>query len=505
MLRWLHSIQKPHVAESVVKTMRQALVELPSQDPLAALEELTRWVGRIADNPEYDTLLRLELFFILDESAVHYRQRLAKEYLTQSRQVLPREQAVWEVSHGFWRAYALAITREIASVAETASGEEALHPSLMLAVVRAFQALRMQLKWRYFRYQPVPQSFWQDVADLWWLVERQGWSRRWIPIYPVQEIASCAETEMLKLLVLAMSACDGLLPLQIEITDRLVDSLGPEFELVVQENAVYEFSLSPLMPPRRHEPGSAVSAADPSHLWFTARRGLMRLHAMIADIEAGHWPSGLNVNVEYPSRLVLLAMRHCLAHWQQMPPARQHARTMSYARMVVCQGLADIAHALQVQAGGREEETHESWVVQNVSDGGVGALLTVPKQDWLAVGGLLGLRFEHETQWRLGIIRRLRALDDEQMYVGIEIKSAAPEAVSLTVAQPAPEADWNRHDESALVLQQSGGFVQIALRTVSYHEEYRYELRRERIQLLANPTVLERGDHFTLVRFAVVA
>ena len=67
--------------------------------------------------------------------------------------------------------------------------------------------------------------------------------------------------------------------------------------------------------------------------------------------------------------------------------------------------------------------TAESWIVENVSDGGYGAIIPAARSDWVRVGALIGLKTETAQHWGAGIIRRVARDQHQQRRVGVQVLS----------------------------------------------------------------------------------
>ena len=70
----------------------------------------------------------------------------------------------------------------------------------------------------------------------------------------------------------------------------------------------------------------------------------------------------------------------------------------------------------------------ESWIVENASGDGYGAIIPRVKGDWIRVGALVGLKTESVNDWRVGIIRRI----SQQKRVGIQLLSRFANAVVVS-------------------------------------------------------------------------
>lgn len=86
----------------------------------------------------------------------------------------------------------------------------------------------------------------------------------------------------------------------------------------------------------------------------------------------------------------------------------------------------DVLSLLEYHVGG--ESTHR-WHVTDRSETGIG-LLASGNHPWLVVGQLIAVRGNDETEWRIGIIRRV-SLKDEARLVGVELLSRSAIAIGL--------------------------------------------------------------------------
>jgi hypothetical protein len=63
----------------------------------------------------------------------------------------------------------------------------------------------------------------------------------------------------------------------------------------------------------------------------------------------------------------------------------------------------------------------ESWIVENVSANGYGALVPSATTDWIRVGEMIGVQVQGADQWGVGLVRRVMRDEQRQYHVGIEI------------------------------------------------------------------------------------
>ena len=112
-----------------------------------------------------------------------------------------------------------------------AVGAAVLKPHLPRITCRAMRACAGQLKWALLRYGPVEPRVWHDLGGLYLLAESLQFAQVSLSVYRGAKGESSPEREFLRALMLAVSSPDGLLPLQIEIAERLVAQLASGFSI----------------------------------------------------------------------------------------------------------------------------------------------------------------------------------------------------------------------------------------------------------------------------------
>jgi len=120
-------------------------------------------------------------------------------------------------------------------------------------------------------------------------------------------------------------------------------------------------------------------------------------------------------------------LEHLARCWAPKPPMRSNARHRINSQMKVVNGLATVHQ--QLTGRGSDTEGVEAWMIDDVSLGGLGAQVTVSRQDWIHIGALVGMQAEGGDNWLIGIVRRYARSGPNQGSVGIETISKTPRAV----------------------------------------------------------------------------
>jgi hypothetical protein len=156
----------------------------------------------------------------------------------------------------------------------------------------------------------------------------------------------------------------------------------------------------------------------------------------------------------------------------------------------VVEALGGASDALDFSGGGAAAE---SWVVENVSAGGFGALVSQAKSDRLKVGALVAAKPEGAPGWMVGAVRRVSKISPQETRVGVETLSRTP-AVS--------EFALRNAQTQGVLLPAVPGEAAIALRAGVYARGENLETTIGGRQHLYMPQgVPERGDDYEIVRF----
>lgn len=488
---------------------REIVAELPA-DPLKALADITQWLESLAETKAFKTDRLFENIDLLDGAAKNHQRKLAQDYFSTSRQQKFQENRLWTGSHAFWKALSDAYLECVNRFEQGHTGGTAFRKNLPVIVARSIRALTLQLKWILVRYGPVEPQMWAAVGRLYQFAEASGFAGSTVAIYPGSHGGGSVQQEFLKALMLGVSSTDGLSPLRQEIAERAVAHFSPGFSVAAQPGpgCGYCFDLAAGKPPFRIV---GDPPAKPTARFFGAGAALAQLQKVEAVIrETGAIPSGVHLGGSYDNDVLLPVFRHLAAYWSDDAPARGTQRRHTATRMTVLHGLGEILRTLDpsnsdeldFSSAAAAESTAESWIVENVSDGGCGAIIPAAKSDWVRVGALIGVKTETAQHWGIGIIRRVTRDEHQQRRVGVQVLSKV--AIPVRVGKPGGMAA-----DSALLLSASPdkqGEVGVVLRDGIYNSRDSLDMAVNNRQYLLLPSRLaEGGEDFDWAMFKPMA
>ena len=492
----LFGSKKPDHPMADIKEARKILGELPANDAYTCADELAHWLESVMAEEGYKPEYRAQLVQMLDETAQVHIRKLARDYIASPRLTKLQETRLWKAIYEYWRQVALAYVGCIDLYAAGAKGADALKGSMPLLLARALRALAAQVKWMYVRYGPMDQSVWGVIAKVYALAETRKFAQSQVTLYPGIPGESTPEREFLKAVMLSASSPDCLLPLEMELCERLIAHFCASYtlRLDLQPDIAYWIDLATSQAPLRlaRPPQHA-----PSLRFFAAGKALEDLEALIKTVKTtGKVPAEVNLGGSYPAEAVLDVLNHLALYWSHKPPEREHQRHRVKSRLDVVHGFDGVLSAFG--AGPGDDADTETWIVEDVSAGGFGAGIPEIRGEWLKIGCLLGLQPEGGDTWVLGLIRRLQREIPLKASVGIQIIARSAEMVQLSVSGAGGSetgvliSDGSESPGEARVLLRDGVFVP------GQNMEYR---KGEYTCLLMPLGVVETGEEYEVVRF----
>lgn len=488
---------KPDHPMADPKEAKRILDALPAQDPFKALEELAHWLESVSSVEGFRLEQRVALLFQLDEAAQPRLRRLAKDYFAAARPSKFQANRLWTQAHEYWRQAGRAYARCVDPFAQGAKGADAAKAQLPLLLVRALRGLAQQIKWMQLCYGPIDAAVWGILNAVYSFAEARALGDAKVAVYPGVPGESTPRLEFIKAVIFSASSPDSLLPGEVELAERLIADCAPKFALAAApgpELVVWTDLAKAMAPLRIAQPPQAA----PGLRCFGGGAALEQLLALAQKIEATRRvPAELEFGAGHEPEDVLEVLRHLATNWAQIPPERRHARHRVATKLSVSHGfdgvlevLGGAADSLDFDAG----KGAESWLVENVSAGGFGAMVPKMNGDWLKVGTLLALQPEGGANWVVGMVRRLNKTSGSQARVGIQTLAKSPAAATFAVAGTAAQG--------VLLDGETAAEARIALRPGIYVQGQNLESERAGRQHVYLPQgIAERGEDYEIARY----
>ena len=480
------------------KEAKRLLDALPTNDPVKALDELQHWLESVAAAEGFKPDARIQLVMKLDEAAQAHLRKLSKEYFGAGRPSRFQENRLWTALHGYWKQAGYAYARAVDQFVQGHKGVDAAKPQLPLLLARTLRGFAQQIKWMHMRYGPIDLASWGVFNSVYAYAEARQLAQAKVAIYPGVAGETSPQLEFLKGAVFSASAPEGLLPLEAELAERLIEEFAPRFVIsgAPAPWLVFWTDLAQAMTPAR---ASRAPQAAPGLRHFGAGAALTEVHDLAERVMVGgKVPPEMKLVDGAEPHVVQEVMRHLEMSWSPQAPERKAQRHPVKSRLSVTYGYDAVVGVLG-GGGSREIDNQhtESWIVENVSAGGFGAVVPQLKGDWLRVGALLALQPEGGSNWVLGVVRRVNKTAAQQARVGIETLCKTPELTRFALA------GVKTVTEQGLLLK--GGAAteaRIVLKPGVFAPAQNLELARGARRHVYIPQALaERGEDYEIARF----
>src|SRR5512135_2863281 len=159
-----------HPMSSMVEA-KKLLAELPKDNALEALQEITSWLLSVTDTPGFHAELRTSIIMLLDETGQPFHAELLKRYLAAPHLQDFQGMHLWQQIHGFAKELARAYGECIASYRQEEAKPYELQEKLPLLCTRLLRAISEQIKLELMRYIDVGEAAWERMFRCYSLAE----------------------------------------------------------------------------------------------------------------------------------------------------------------------------------------------------------------------------------------------------------------------------------------------------------------------------------------------
>lgn len=433
---------------------KRLLAELPQDDALKSLEEITFWLESIKDAAGFTPELRAATIMLLDEAGQPRQAELLQRYLDAPHLRDFQGLHLWQGIHAFAQALSAAYSASIREYQQTNKKPYELRARMPLVCVRQLQAVSAQMKLELIRYIAVDAATWQQLCDGYRFAEAEQCTESMVLAYPGHVIHTSPQRELLHALVLYISSPDTLAADQIEVGYRIVGRLASFFDLTttMDSDCPYQIDLAAHAPPHRAEKGQAATA---DIRFFGATKALPALKKIIDQNENDPIWRERRFGSEFTPAGKLTVLKHLMTYWAAEPPHRHMARrdinatiSVTHSFRVISQLVThiDAGHDAEKDADAAKKRakidltavadidyTTEVWSILDMSASGFGAILTGSQGGWVKIGDMCALKPQNGQQWWVGMVRRLHTDTEGKVRVGIELLAKRPASVWLRV------------------------------------------------------------------------
>lgn len=441
------------------KEAKRILTAIAAGEPAAIVDETTGWYESLAGLDDIPAALRHKRIAELAAVSLPAARRLSRDYLTAVRPSRQQEQRSWQLNHGYWSHLERALQRCLTDAETNPKARDALRPQFGALLAGLLIAHCGCLRWAQLRYTPIDGEQWAAMGRIYLRAVAERIDETPIEPFGSSEGTTTVANEYLKILIFHASSMGNLTPIEIGLAERFIAHFLPHFVLgaEVRAESAYWVDADKSLPPTRLTklPGPASSLR-----YFGAGQALAAAREIRARILASQMPPAeVNLGGQYAVPVLLAVLDHLTMCWSPQPPTRNFTRHRVKSRIGACAGFAAL-HDLLAMVN-LDRISIESWLVEDISQGGLSVRLPLTRNEWVKIGALVGMQPAGDTHWLVGVIRRFSRESETEGLVGIETLTKSPVAATATdgvlqtrLILPDPLQD----DTSARILLEPGSW-----------------------------------------------
>jgi hypothetical protein len=482
----------------------EPLPDLRDADPATALEELNGWLDP-AKRTGGEALARIQ-----DAGAAHVAALLARCFTATAGTQAARE-ATWKSLADYQSRLARALCAS-AGAALTAQ-----------SAARALGACRTLAKIHLVHYESVPGKLWHVAYAIHAAAESAGCSGAQVHAQSGQRTMTTVEQELLRLLMLRVSAPDMMAPEQIEAADRAVEQLGAEFTLRGPGVADNPFCFEPAseFAPRRAKGRELAATAR----YFGPGMGYDSLQRIARQLRSGKLEDFKPFGKDLSPTVQSSAVQHLLTFWRVDCPYSPPAHSSAAGALQVVHGYGPLWQYLgEARKGPRElsladssggpPQPPETWELRGTGGSELGAEVPQASRAWVKCGELVAVTLPDGVERCAGMIRRMHSRAGGSLHADIAVLSRNPKAVTLrevlgkyedSVFTDASSRQFAQDSVHAVILAEGAEPSQppnLLLPPASWKEGRVYEAREgEATRFLRGLQVVRRGSDFVRATF----
>jgi len=500
------------------------LPDLRTTDPVIALKELSGWLEPGSGASGADLTTRGELLARIQDAGSAHVAAVLKQYLLSTVGKQAARESAWKSLVGYQARLTHALGLSARDLLGASYEDAALLAQAEAGTARALHGCRMLAKICLVHYAGVPRSLWRLAYELHARAEEIGSAATPVKADADQRKVTTVEHELLRLLMLQVSAPDMMAPEHIEVADRVLEQIGDGFTLrpVGVADNPFCFDAEGDSPPQRVLGAEAPPA--PQARYFGPGIGydaLERIHKQLATARVEDIKVFGN---DLSPRAQLGAVQHLLAFWRAKcpytPPARSPASgsvqiVHRYAQ--VWKQLSDAQHSsgeltLADDSDG-PPQAPETWTLAETGGNELGVERAQSGDGFSKCGEVVGLSVNGGSEYLVGTIRRMRCEPGSSLHADIAVLSRKAQPLSLrevrakgedSVVSEAASKQFSHASVRAIILAdgaEGSPPANLLLPAESWKAGRIYETTQDPTRYLRGLQVMRHGDDYVRATF----
>ena len=412
-----------------IKSAQALLDDLPKNDTLKSVTELTDWIESVAGHEGFRLADQFAVLSLLDEAAQQHVRKLACEYFTLPDLNTFQGNRLCLVLGNLSRQTANAYYAIFSRYCNGDKAGSVIKAQLPLLVARAVRAMREQLKYAAVHYQSHDNTIWRRLAQLYLHAEQQQYLDVPLNLYSALSEPASVKCESGQLLAWYACGINCLEPRSIHLTERIIARYGSTIEISTNptRQALFGFDLAN---PHRTMRVNVDATVHPLMRYVSLTDMPASLAALIRTLEKNMVPQELNLGGVFAAGRVLEAAQHvwtCLV----APPIRLSNRRELSVFLNVVVGFENVYWRCKYIDQESSEYPSAQWMLENASVSGFYAVLPGQGTDGVRIGDVLSMQTAGVPRLGVAVARHLLRDAEGRLHVGAEILANQVSEVAL--------------------------------------------------------------------------
>jgi len=412
-----------------MKMTQALLANLPMNDALKSLHELTGWIESVREQDTFRLDHQFAVLHLLDETARPFERKLMREYYACTAQTTFQENRMWMELNEFSTQALLAYLVVQVRYRNGDKGATLIKDMPQLIAVRGINAAKGILKAAAARYALFDHALWESLAELYSHAEAKQYLDEPIELYPGMGVKTSVRKEFSAVLMWYVSCFGSLGRLDMHLAERLSVHLNHSFTVSQKRepSSLFGFDLLYPMSPMRL---GTETVQQPSVRYLGVHNFNEEIIDLLKVLEKNIVPEDINLGGVYEAETVREVAHHLVEHLTSPAAVRRKTRHSIKVSLNVTKGFSGVMErtAVGVNLG---SEADLNWQVEDVSVSGLRCILPATGMDGLEIGLLVGTKPDKANSWGVGIVRRLIRDPQKNLHVGIEMLSNQVDGVRL--------------------------------------------------------------------------
>jgi hypothetical protein len=477
-----------------LKSAQALLADLPKNDALKSLQELTAWIESVREQADFRPDHQFAVLRLLDEAARPFERKLVREYFANTSQSVFQENRLWMALNEFYVQVSQAYLHVLMRYRNGDKGAAAIKATLPLIAASGINATAGRLKSAAARHALVDQAVWTSLAEFYRHAEAQQYLDERVALYSGSGTKTSVRAEFATVLIWYASSFGTLNRFHVHLAERLTAHLSKNFTVSAQRepDSSLVFDLTHPMSPMRL---GAETTPQPGLRFLGAGKFQPQVDALLKTLDKNIVPEEINLGVGNEAEAVRAVVLHLAECLKLPPPTRRNTRHSIKDRLSVANGFSGVLKQAGHSVGGNGSLT---WQLEDISTSGLRCVVPASGMDGVVIGLLVGIKPEKLDRWGVGIVRRISRDPQNNLHVGIEMLANQVAGVGLRER----DADEER---PALWLDSPGGDsgeVDLLMSPATFSSRRSLHTRlNEKNYLLMPLELVETGVDYDLARY----